>query len=342
VGDFNGDRRQDLAIANSSGFGLLGSISIMLGKVDGTFQVASVLARRPGPMTVGDFNGDGRQDLATANGGLNTVSILLSRGDGSFQAARDVAVAQGPRVVQVGDFNGDGHQDLAAGNTWCDQYGFCQSNTVSILLGKGDGTLEPARDLPGGHGFGSINVADFNADGHQDLAAGLSIFLGRGDGTFESAKEFGVNGDFSSVAVGDFNKDGLPDLVTNTVSILINSSALKVDIDILPGYSPNQINPNSGGTIPVAIRTTHLFDAKLVDPATVRFGANGTEAPPIRFELRDVDGDFDMDMLLLFQIQKTGIRCGYTSATLRGKTVTGEPIRGSDSIQTVGCLQIGP
>jgi hypothetical protein len=167
----------------------------------------------------------------------------------------------------------------------------------------------------------------------------VSILLGRGDGSFESTRDFGVGGTFTSGAVADFNGDGLPDLATDFVSILTNDSGLKVGIDILPGSSPNQIDPKSYGTIPVAIRTTRFFDAKLVDPATVRFGHNGTEAAPVGFEFRDVDGDFDMDLVLVFKIPKTGIHCGDTTATLRGKTMTGEPLRSSDSIQTVGCHQ---
>ena len=65
---------------------------------------------------MGDFNGDGRLDLATANVNSNTVSILLGQGDGTFLAARDVAVDDFPSSITVGDFNGDGHQDLATAN----------------------------------------------------------------------------------------------------------------------------------------------------------------------------------------------------------------------------------
>ena len=75
---------------------------------------------------MGDFNADGRLDLATANIDANTVSILLGQGDGTFQAAQDFGVGVVPLSVTVGDFNGDGRLDLATANAG--------SNTVSILL----------------------------------------------------------------------------------------------------------------------------------------------------------------------------------------------------------------
>ena len=98
-------------------------------------------------ITVGDFNGDGRPDLATANAGASTVSILLGRGDGTFQAASDVGVGEAPVSVTVGDFNGDGRLDLATANV--------SASTVSILLGRGDGTFQAAPD--GGGGRGSLS-----------------------------------------------------------------------------------------------------------------------------------------------------------------------------------------
>ena len=84
-------------------------------------------------MAIGDLNGDGKPDLATANYSSNTVSVLLGNGDRTFGARTDFATAGGPYSVAIGDLNGDGKPDLATAN-----YG---SNTVSVLLGNGDGTL---------------------------------------------------------------------------------------------------------------------------------------------------------------------------------------------------------
>jgi len=116
----------------------------------------------------------------------------------------------------------------------------------------------------------------------------------------------------------------------------ITRPVLTVALDIKPGGFPNSINPASNGVIPVAILSDGTFDATTVDPATVRFGAKGTEATPVQYALEDVDGDGHLDMILHFATQATGIVCGTTSAALTGNTFGGQAIRGTDSINTVG------
>jgi len=113
--------------------------------------------------------------------------------------------------------------------------------------------------------------------------------------------------------------------------------AVEVPLDIKPGGFPNPINPRSKGVIPVAILTTETFNATTVNPITVRFGATGTEAAPVHSALEDVDGDGNIDMILHFKTQATGIQCGKTFASLTGQTFDGREVKGSDSIVTVGC-----
>ena len=113
-------------------------------------------------MAVGDFNRDGKQDLAVATEDNNNVSILLGTGNGTFGAAKNFAVGELPRSVAVGDFNRDGRQDLAVANA--------VSANVSILLGNGDGTFQLAVNVAVGTGPFSVAVGDFNGDGRQDLA----------------------------------------------------------------------------------------------------------------------------------------------------------------------------
>lgn len=115
------------------------------------------------------------------------------------------------------------------------------------------------------------------------------------------------------------------------------SGVTPVALDIKPGGSPNSINPQSNGKIPVAILTTDTFDATTVDPTTVHFGRTGTETAPGQSALQDVDGDGDTDMILHFNTQNTGILCGDTSAFFTGKTLSEQMIQGSDSVNTVGC-----
>jgi hypothetical protein len=117
----------------------------------------------------------------------------------------------------------------------------------------------------------------------------------------------------------------------------IGPDVIDVVTDIKPGDDPNDINLESKGNIPVAILTTEEFDAQLVDPMTVRFGPGEASESHQSWHVKDVDEDGDLDLLLHFKTQETGIQCGDTEATLTGATFEGEAITGSDSINTVHC-----
>src|SRR5438132_377175 len=124
---------------------------------------------RPQSLAVGDFNGDGRPDLAVANNGSTNVSVLLGNGDGTFQNAFGYGAGTGPGSVAVGDFNGDGKPDLAVANIGSLRDNYTDGN-VSVLLGNGDGTFRSAVDYGAGSVPRSVTVGDFNGDGKLDLA----------------------------------------------------------------------------------------------------------------------------------------------------------------------------
>ncbi|KGK97722.1 hypothetical protein LI82_08045 [Methanococcoides methylutens] len=107
----------------------------------------------------------------------------------------------------------------------------------------------------------------------------------------------------------------------------------KINIDIKPGSFPNSINPNSKGVIPVAILSTDVFDATMVDPVTVVFGPN--DVSPLRWATEDVDKDGDLDLVFHFRTQETGVEAGDTEATLTGETFDGTNIEGTDSVKIV-------
>jgi hypothetical protein len=111
----------------------------------------------------------------------------------------------------------------------------------------------------------------------------------------------------------------------------------EVRIDIRPQGQANRIDPASDRRVGVAILSEDGFDPATVIADTVRFGATGVEAAPVNAVLRDADGDSDIDMVLRFRIQDTGIQCGQTSAVLTGQTASGHTIAASDAVRTVGC-----
>jgi len=144
VADFNGDGKPDVAVVNSGE----NTVSILLGKGDGTFAPKQDFATGTDPVSVvtGDFNHDGKLDLAIANNYDLTVSILLGNGDGTFESGAVLPTQNPPQRLITGDFNGDGKLDLATVNS-TDVTG-TSNNSVSILLGHGDGTFAPAIEYP--------------------------------------------------------------------------------------------------------------------------------------------------------------------------------------------------
>jgi len=229
AGDFNGDGKPDLVVANSIDF----TLSVLLGKGDGTFQARHDYAAGGGPAWViaADFNHDGKLDAAISNETDDTVSILLGNGDGTFQARVDAVAGSGPRGIAATDFNGDGILDLAVANS--------QANTVSVLLGAGDGTLEYLKQYPLQPGAAiAVTAGDFNGDGNLDLAVAsqycdgicsagpVSVLLGNGNGTFETPVDYPTGSGPVAVTTGDFNRDGKPDLALanefgDSVSVLL-------------------------------------------------------------------------------------------------------------------------
>jgi hypothetical protein len=121
------------------------------------------------------------------------------------------------------------------------------------------------------------------------------------------------------------------------------SMSITVEVDIKPGSTPNAINVRSKGVIPVAILTTSTargesvdFDAAAVDPKSVTFGPGLATMAHKKAHIEDVDNDEDLDMVLHFRMQETGLQPGDSEVCLFGKTVDGKDIEACESIVTVG------
>jgi hypothetical protein len=249
VADVNGDGRADLVVANQNS----NNVSVLLGNGNGTFQTAQNFATGYAPVlvAVADVNGDGRPDLVVTNATSNTVSVLLGNGNGTFQSAVNFTVGSTPLAVAVADVNGDGRPDLVVANRG--PFG-TPGNTVSVLLGNGNGTFQSAVNYTVGSFPDAVAVADVNGDGRPDLVVAnelsstVSVLLGNGNGTFQSAVNFAVGSDPTSVAVADVNGDGHPDLVVanlgpNSVSVLLGNGngTFKAAQNFATGSSPTAV-----------------------------------------------------------------------------------------------------
>ena len=164
--DLNGDGKLDLIAANSPSTGN-GSISALLGNGNGTFQSAvnTTVGTRPRYFAAGDFNRDGKQDLALSQTSSdNNLRILLGNGSGGFssQSTLSMGVEAAPRGVISADFNADGYLDVAVSSV--------AGDNVSIFLGSGDGNFNTRKVFAAGDAAYWMASADFDRDGLPDLA----------------------------------------------------------------------------------------------------------------------------------------------------------------------------
>jgi len=237
---------------------LAGLISAMNSRaVDFGPATAYPVGTNPIGSVVGDFNGDGKPDIAVLNAGSNNVSILLNNGDGTFQPARNFEVGNSMNSIFIGDFNGDGKLDLAlflSGNP-----AVAGNGEVRILLGNGDGTFQAPIVTTLTAGATYIAPGDFNGDKKADLilvnmdpatsAITLNFLAAKGDGTFRAAQPIQAPGfDGMAFAVADFNRDGKLDLAFSmggSVQILLGQGngtfQLGVTASVENGFSLDRI-----------------------------------------------------------------------------------------------------
>jgi hypothetical protein len=255
-GDFNNDGRLDLVTANAGD----NTVSVLLGNADGTFQPTQALAGAAdgayaGSLTVGDVNADGNLDLASADytfgGGDQGISTRLGNGDGTFAPAILQSTPFSPwnanYDITFADLNADRKLDAVVMLYLEDGVSAVAYAQIGVLIGHGDGTFAGWVAYSVGYNNDIVIIphspllADFNRDGHTDLAVPettystsvsvptvekVKVFLGIGDGTLRLLGNFDPGFvEIDSLGAGDFTSDGIPDLVANGVGV----------VSVLPG-----------------------------------------------------------------------------------------------------------
>jgi hypothetical protein len=251
VGDFNNDDLLDVAIGQTNSDGS-GRIDVYLGKGNGTFRgpITTNTVTGVASMLAGDFNRDGKQDLAVLDG-VGDTTVFLGTGNGRFFEQQ---VFRSPDVGLVtGDFNRDGKLDLVVAGVF----------GVDIYFGNGDGTFGgPFEILTGTVEFGTPAMGDFNGDGKLDLAVpgdAVHVLLGNGDGTFQTDVPYPIPYFGLSAEAADLNGDGKLDIVTNGMSVLLGNGdgTFTVDGGINLGNNPfaqvNIADFNGDGKLDAAV-----------------------------------------------------------------------------------------
>lgn len=206
IGDFDDDRRDDIAVANFE------SKTVTVLRGDGAFRIQTtlVLTHRPTALVTGDFNQDQKLDLIVTNFDDGRISIFHGDGTGQFTAAREIVVGPGPYALITDDFNRDQILDIAIANA--------PLGRVTTFLGDGTGDFSQTQEIAVGGWPSALASGDFNDDGSRDIAVvnffddTVTILLGNSDGSFDALTPFSVGKEPISLSVGDLTGDGFDDL----------------------------------------------------------------------------------------------------------------------------------
>lgn len=263
------DRHEDLIVVDEDD----GTVRTFLGAGDGTLRLAGrfpvfrMMEPSPFPIyaALGDFNGDGKPDVATADNRRATVSVLPGNGDGTLQGHVQVPLPVGPKrvrpsAVAAADFDGDGRDDLAVADATPDEEG--PLGRLYVLLARPDGSFGtpiPPEGLATGEARADTTLVAVRIDENPtvDLAVAVNstravrLFYGQGDGTFRAGPDLPARGIGPfGIAAADMNRDGRQDLVLScrgsaSISVLLNAGG--------GTFLAAQTSPAGGGPFAVAL-----------------------------------------------------------------------------------------
>jgi len=304
IGDFNADGVVDIAVTNLNS----NTIAVLLGNGDGTLKpgITSAASFAPLYLAAGDFNKDGKLDLVVTSEDESYISVMLGNGDGTFRQPVTYAAGINPWTILTADFNNDGNLDVAVIN-----YNDAVTNTVSVFLGNGDGTLKPYVQFDVGQSPSQMATSDLDGDGKLDLLVineqgnpTLSVLFGNGDGTFQPQVVFPLQG-YAAIVPGDFNGDGRLDLaIADRVNEKVELLTQIPSVNLAPTSLsfPNQIvgtnssaqtviltnasnTPLTISSITITGTNANAYVQTNTCPATLNAGANCTisviYAPPL-------------------------------------------------------------
>lgn len=261
IGDVDGDGKPDLVLVNSTG----NVVSVFRNTSTGTTisfagKVNYTTGATPSSVVFGDFDGNGKLDIAVANKGANTISVLLNtstaRGSVSYAAPVTFAVGTAPADIAAGDIDGDGKPDLIISNSGSDNISVLRNNTTVV----GNVVFDAAVNFATGTNPAGIAIGDLNNDGAPDIAVlnatsnTVSVFTNTStSGNVALVKSditsFGTRDLEGHLAIGDLDGDAKPDLAVGTndgsfvclKNISTSVPVFKVPVDIPTGNGPTDI-----------------------------------------------------------------------------------------------------
>ncbi|CAF4135376.1 unnamed protein product [Adineta steineri] len=275
TGDFNNDKKLDIAIVDSGTNRVVTLIKYDTGSFQKQITFSTGLGSAPNAVAVADLNNDGWLDFVAVNSGSGNVGVFLGLSNGTFsnQTIYSTGMRSFPVAISIVDLNNDSYLDMVVANFY--------TNNVGIFLGYGNGTFTNQTTFYTGYNSGPCGVVcgDFNNDSQLDIAVALQtsgqmgVFLGHGNGTFSPIVIYSIDSKAQpvSVATGDFNNDNRLDIVVSNFGL----GSISIFYGNGDGTFSNLTNYTTGSNSqPACVVVSDLNNDAILDIAVANLGAD--------------------------------------------------------------------